>query len=172
MSPPKKFSRRGDTRIQRNGANSRREFFLNTVIITQTKTMTLQVCIMTPDRVFWNDQADEIILPTNTGQMGVLSNHAPLITALDIGVTLIRSTSNWIPVALMGGFALVKENQVTILVNEAESAQTIQVEEAERAFEEAKTRLEESQGEKQRVEATFVFKRARARYQVVKQLSV
>jgi len=134
--------------------------------------MTLQVCIMTPDRIFWNDQADEIILPTNTGQMGVLTNHAPLITALDIGVTLIRSNSNWIPVALMGGFALVKQNQVTILVNEAESAQTISVDEAERAFEEAKTRLEESQGEKQRVEATFVFKRARARYQVVKQLGV
>jgi F-type H+-transporting ATPase subunit epsilon len=43
--------------------------------------MTLQVCIMTPDQIFWNDQAEEIILPTNTGQMGVLSNHAPLITA-------------------------------------------------------------------------------------------
>ena len=43
---------------------------------------------MTPDRIFWNDQAEEIILPTNTGQMGVLTNHAPLITALDIGVTI------------------------------------------------------------------------------------
>ena len=93
---------------------------------------------MTPDRIFWNDQADEIILPTNTGQMGVLTNHAPLITALDIGVTLIRSKTEWIPVALMGGFALVKQNQVTILVNEAESVKTIQPEQAESAFEEAK----------------------------------
>jgi len=134
--------------------------------------MTLQVCIMTPDRIFWNDQAEEIILPTNTGQMGVLTNHAPLITALDIGVTLIRSKTEWIPVALMGGFALVKQNQVTILVNEAESVKTIQPEQAELAFEEAKNRLEQAQGEKQRVEATFAFKRARARYQVVKQLNL
>ena len=134
--------------------------------------MTLQVCIMTPDRIFWNDQADEIILPTNTGQMGVLTNHAPLITALDIGVTLIRSQNEWIPVALMGGFALVKQNQVTILVNEAESAKTIEPEQAEAAFQEAKVRLEEVQGEKQRVEATFIFKRARARYQVIKQIRV
>jgi ATP synthase F1 epsilon subunit len=126
---------------------------------------------MTPDRIFWNDQADEIILPTNTGQMGVLTNHAPLITALDIGVTLIRSKNEWIPVALMGGFALVKQNQVTILVNQAESAKTIQPEEAETAFSEAKSRLEQVQGEKQRVEATFAFKRARARYQVIKQLT-
>lgn len=133
--------------------------------------MALQVCIMTPDRIFWNDQAEEIILPTNTGQMGVLTNHAPLITALDIGVTLIRSKMEWIPVALMGGFALVKQNQITILVNEAESAKTIESEQAETAFQEAKTRLEAADGEKQRVEATFQFKRARARYQVVKQLN-
>jgi len=129
--------------------------------------MALQVCIMTPDQIFWNDQAEEIILPTNTGQMGVLANHAPLITALDIGVTLIRSKSEWIPVALMGGFALVKQNQVTILVNEAESAKTINPEQAEAAFQEAKTRLEQAQGEKDKVEATFAFKRARARYQIV-----
>jgi ATP synthase F1 epsilon subunit len=134
------------------------------------KFMTLQVCIMTPDRIFWNEQAEEIILPTNTGQMGVLTNHAPLITALDVGVTLIRSKNEWIPVALMGGFALVKQNQVTILVNEAESADTIKPEQAETAFEEAKARLEQAVDEKQRVEATFGFKRARARYQVVKQL--
>ena len=96
--------------------------------------MTLQVCIMTPDRIFWNEQAEEIILPTNTGQMGVLTNHAPLITALDIGVMLIRSKNEWISVAIMGGFALVKQNQVTVLVNEAESAKTIDPEEAENLF--------------------------------------
>jgi len=133
--------------------------------------MTLQVCIMTPDRIFWNEQAEEIILPTNTGQMGVLSNHAPLITALDIGVTLIRSKVDWIPVALMGGFALVKDNQITILVNEADSADSIKTDQAESDFESAKMKLETATDEKQRVEATFQFKRARARYQVVKQLN-
>ena len=134
--------------------------------------MTLQVCIMTPDRIFLNDQAEEIILPTNTGQMGVLSNHAPLITALDIVVTLIRSKTEWNPVALMGGFALVKDNQITILVNEADSATEIKSDEAESAFEAAKLKLEQAVDEKQRVEATFQFKRARARYQVVKQLAL
>lgn len=48
--------------------------------------MNLQVCIMTPDKIFWDEEVEEIILPTNTGQMGVLTKHAPLITALDIGV--------------------------------------------------------------------------------------
>jgi ATP synthase F1 epsilon subunit len=129
--------------------------------------MSLQISIMTPDRVFWNEQAEEIILPTNTGQMGVLTNHAPLITALDIGVMLIRTQKEWISVALMGGFALVKQNQVTILVNEAEAASTINATEAETAFNEAKQRLEAATTEKERVEATFAFKRARTRFQLV-----
>ena len=133
--------------------------------------MSLQVCIMTPDRIFWNDQAEEIILPTNTGQMGVLANHAPLITALDIGVMLIRTKKDWVSLALMGGFALVKQNQITVLVNEAESVETIETEQAENAFNEAKAQLDTAEGQKQKVEANFVFKRARARYQVVKKSS-
>ena len=82
--------------------------------------MSLQVCIMAPDRIFWNEEAKEIILPTNTGQMGVLTNHTPLITGLDIGVMLVRTGTEWVSMALMGGFALIKDNKITILVNEAE----------------------------------------------------
>jgi len=134
------------------------------------KNMSLQVKIMTPDKIFFNQEAEEIILPTNTGQMGVLSNHAPLITALDIGVMLVRSQNTWTPLALMGGFALVKQNEVTVLVNEAESASTIDPNEAEKSFEAAKAKLEQATNQKQKVEATFAFKRERARYQVIKQI--
>ena len=130
--------------------------------------MSLQICIMTPDQIFFNEPADEIILPTNTGQMGVLANHAPLITALDIGVMLIRTQNTWSSLALMGGFALVQQNQVTVLVNEAESATTVDKDEAENAFNEAKLQFEQADGQKQKVEANFAFKRARARYQLVK----
>jgi ATP synthase F1 epsilon subunit len=131
--------------------------------------MSLQVRIMTPDRIFWSAQAEEIILPTNTGQMGVLTNHTPLITALDIGVMLVRAQNEWSSVALMGGFALIKDNQVTILVNEAEQASSIEAEEAEASFLAAKQALEAAEGRKERIEANLVFKRARARYQIATQ---
>nr|YP_010231231.1 CF1 epsilon subunit of ATP synthase [Nephroselmis pyriformis]QSV37300.1 CF1 epsilon subunit of ATP synthase [Nephroselmis pyriformis] len=131
--------------------------------------MSLQVRIMTPDRIFWSAQAEEIILPTNTGQMGVLTNHTPLITALDIGVMLVRSENEWISMALMGGFALIKDNQIIILVNEAEQASTIEAEEAETSFLAAKQALEAAEGRKDRIEANLVFKRARARYQIATQ---
>lgn len=130
--------------------------------------MALQVCVITPDQVFLNHEADEVILPTNTGLMGVLTNHAPLITALEIGVMLIRVKKDWKPFALMGGFALVKQNQITVLVNEAESEATIDRVEAEQSFATTKQKFEEATDQKQKVEANFAFKRARARFQVVK----
>lgn len=131
--------------------------------------MSLEIQIMTPDRIFFNQTAEEIILPTNTGQIGILKNHAPIITALDVGVMLIRSQNEWVPIALMGGFALVKQNKVTVLVNEAESADTIDAKEVENSFLAAKQKLEQAEGQKEKVEANFLFKRERARYQVIKQ---
>ena len=130
--------------------------------------MSLQVTILTPERPFWNGQAEEIILPTETGEMGVLKNHAPIITGLDVGAMLIRTKEQWKSVAVMGGFAVVKRNQVTILANEAESSETINPEEAKNEFELAKANLEKAEGVKQKVEANFTFKRAKARFQVVK----
>ena len=130
--------------------------------------MSLQVCVITPDQVFLNQKAEEIILPTNTGLMGVLTNHAPLITALEIGVMLIRVEKDWKSIALMGGFALVKQNRITVLVNEAESEDSIDPIEAEQTFNLTKKQFDEATDQKQKVEANFAFKRARARYQVVK----
>nr|YP_009185082.1 CF1 epsilon subunit of ATP synthase [Characiochloris acuminata]ALO63263.1 CF1 epsilon subunit of ATP synthase [Characiochloris acuminata] len=130
--------------------------------------MSLQISILTPERPFWTGQADEIILPTETGEMGVLKNHAPIITGLDVGAMLIRTKEEWNSYAIMGGFALVKQNQVTILANEAQSSVSIDPEEAKNAFESAKLSLEKAEGIKEKVEANFLYKRAKARYQVVK----
>lgn len=54
--------------------------------------------------------------------MGVLKNHIPLLTGLDTGLLLVRTDKNskWIGIVVAGGFALVNNNKLTILVNEAE----------------------------------------------------
>lgn len=132
--------------------------------------MSLEITILTPQRPFWNGQAEEIILPTETGEMGVLKNHAPIITGLDVGAMLVRTKEEWSSYAIMGGFALVKQNIVTILANEAQSSQNIDPEEAKTTFETAKESLEKAQGVKEKVEANFAYKRAKARFQVVKVL--
>lgn len=132
--------------------------------------MSLEITILTPQRPFWNGQAEEIILPTETGEMGVLKNHAPIITGLDVGAMLVRTKEEWTSYAIMGGFALIKQNSVTILANEAQSSQSINPEEAKTAFELAKDNLEKAEGVKEKVEANFAYKRAKARFQVIKSL--
>ena len=130
--------------------------------------MSLQICIMTPDQIFWNTKAEEIILPTNTGQMGILVKHAPLITALDIGVMSIRQQNQWQYIALMNGFASIQKDQIIILVNSAESKETIDSIQAENDFLDAQKRVNMAIDEKEKVEAVLAFKRARARYLVIK----
>ena len=129
-------------------------------------TLPLQLSIMTPEQVFWNQPVDEIILPTNTGQMGVLDKHADLITAIDIGVMSIRCNGDWIGVALANGFAAIRKNRVTVLVNSAESKQTIDKDKADKDYDEAKKRVDQATDQRSRVEANLAFKRARARYLV------
>ena len=78
--------------------------------------MSLNVRVITPDRVVYDAQADELILPSSTGQLGILTNHAPLLTALDIGVMRLKASGKWISIVLLEGFAEVEKNKVTILL--------------------------------------------------------
>lgn len=118
---------------------------------------------MAPNRIVWTDEVQEIILSTNSGQIGILPNHAPLLTALDIGIAKIRSKEKWFTMALMGGFAMIENNQMIILVNEAEEAGGIDFQEAQETFEIAKTNLAQARNKKQSIEANLAFKRAKAR---------
>jgi F-type H+-transporting ATPase subunit epsilon len=128
--------------------------------------MSLQVCIMAPNRIFWKEDAKEIILPTTTGQMGVLTNHMPLITGLDVGVLNVRTDVEWISMVLMGGFAFIRDNKITVVVNEAELGSTIDPEEAQSQFLLAKEALEKATGRKEKIEKNLVYQRARARCQI------
>lgn len=129
--------------------------------------MTLNLRVMAPNRIVWNAEAQEIILSTNSGQIGILPNHAPLLTALEIGIMKIRTPSEWITMALMGGFAMIDHNAVTILVNEAEKGSEIDPQQAQKAFEESQTSLNQATGRKQTIEANLAFKRAKARLEAV-----
>ena len=84
--------------------------------------MNLNVRVITPDKVVWDAMVEELILPSSTGQLGILQDHAPLLTALDIGVMRLKTESSWTSIVLMEGFAEVEDNKVTILCNGAEEA--------------------------------------------------
>ena len=132
--------------------------------------MSLIVRVVAPDKTVWDDEAEEVILPSTTGQLGILGGHAPLLTALDTGVLRVRSTTGgkeWTSIALMGGFAEVDADEVTILVNGAERGDNIDRSEAEKAYEEAQANSNSvAEGDRKAVmQAGQALKKARARLQ-------
>nr|UTQ75290.1 ATP synthase CF1 epsilon subunit [Thladiantha nudiflora] len=131
--------------------------------------MTLNLCVLTPNRIIWDSVVKEIILATNSGQIGVLPNHAPIATAVDIGILRIHLTGNdeWITMALMGGFARIGNNEITILVNDAEKASDIDPQEAQQTLEIAEANLRKAQGKRQTIEANLALRRARTRVEAI-----
>jgi F-type H+-transporting ATPase subunit epsilon len=127
--------------------------------------MSLHVNIIAPDRNVWDSNAEEVILPSSTGQLGILKGHAPLLTALDIGVMRVRVDKDWIPVVLMGGFAEVENDELTILVNGAEEGSKIDKDEAQKNLELMTARFNEAETSKEKIEATQNLRKARARVQ-------
>ncbi|MGB3298479.1 MAG: ATP synthase F1 subunit epsilon [Phormidesmis sp.] len=132
--------------------------------------MSLVVRVVAPDKTVWDDEAEEVILPSTTGQLGILGGHAPLLTALDTGVLRVRATDGskeWTSIALMGGFAEVEDDEVTILVNGAELGANIDSSEAEKAYEVAQAKSESAAGgdRKTVMQASNALKKARARLQ-------
>lgn len=127
--------------------------------------MTLQIRVIAPDKIIWDATADEIILPTSTGQLGILKNHIPLLTALDIGVMRTRINKEWQPIILLGGFAEIENNIITILVNGAEEVKDIDVNEAQNELEQATNIFTQAVNNKEKIEATQNLRKARARLQ-------
>jgi len=127
--------------------------------------MALHISNIAPDRTVWDSNAEEVILPSSTGQLGILRGHAPLLTALDIGVMRVRTDKEWTPIVLMGGFAEVENDELTILVNGAEEGASINKEEAQKELEEKTARFNEAETSKERIQATQNLRKARARVQ-------
>nr|QZP42591.1 ATP synthase CF1 epsilon subunit [Angelica sinensis] len=133
--------------------------------------MTLNLCVLTPNRTVWNSKVNEIILSTNNGQIGVLPNHASVATAVDIGILKIRLDGQWLTMALMGGFARIGNNEITVLVNDAEKGSDIDSQEARQTLEIAEANLRKAEGKRQKIEANLALRRARTRVETINEIS-
>nr|YP_010975022.1 ATP synthase CF1 epsilon subunit [Amyema miraculosa]WNR57918.1 ATP synthase CF1 epsilon subunit [Amyema miraculosa] len=133
--------------------------------------MTLNLCVLTPNRIVWDSEVKEIILSTNSGQIGLLPNHAPIATAVDIGILRMRLDDKWLTMALMGGFARIGNNEITILVNDAEKSIDIDPQEARQTLEIAEVNLRKAKGKRKIIEAGLALRRARTRVEAINFIS-
>lgn len=106
-----------------------------------------EVEIVAADRRLYSGQAESLVIPGTDGYFGVLSGHAPLVSALAVGELIIKPPGK--PAMLMavaGGFAEVLPDHVVILADAAELAEEIDIERARQARERAEERLRERGG--------------------------
>ncbi|WP_287128986.1 ATP synthase F1 subunit epsilon [Candidatus Cyanaurora vandensis] len=101
--------------------------------------MVLKLKVIAPDKVVFDSEVDEVLLPSQTGLLGILTNHAPLLTGLNIGVLQVRMQNQMVNLAIDKGFAEVENNEVTVLVGRAELGDQIDLGQAR----EAKSRAEQ-----------------------------
>ncbi|HWR82207.1 MAG TPA: ATP synthase F1 subunit epsilon [Candidatus Deferrimicrobium sp.] len=98
--------------------------------------------IVTPEKVFCETDVKSLVVPGTEGYLGILSHHAPLITALKSGKIEFRDTSDRLHIlAVSGGFLEVSDNRATLLADAVEDADEIDIERARTAYEREKRRL-------------------------------
>ena len=133
--------------------------------------MTLTLRVLAPDQSVFDDTADEIILPSTTGLLGVLPGHISMVTAIDFGVLRVLKNGNWDSIALTGGFAEVESNEVTVLVNKAEMGKNIDSARAEAELEQAKNKLSQTKDKEtspEKIKAQETLNKAKAWFQASK----
>ena len=132
---------------------------------------TFQFEIVTPEKLVVRDVAEEMQIPAKNGYIGVLPGHAPLITELAVGEITYRNNGYTHHIALAWGFAEVLPDKVTILAENAERAEEIDVKRAQEAKERAEQRLKSSNTETDYERAQNAFQRAETRLQVASKRS-
>jgi len=92
--------------------------------------LTLEVA--TPSRLAVGEQADEVVLPGSEGSFGVLPGHAPFLATLGIGEGMYRVGREEHHLAIVGGFAEVRNDKVIVLADSVERPDEIDRARAER----------------------------------------
>lgn len=119
--------------------------------------------IITHERIIFESEADEIVIQAQTGQIGVLKDHIPFTTVLEVGVTKVRQGEKIRYFATMGGVFQFKDNVATILTDVCEDGCDIDVTRANDAKSRAEARLADADAkvDSQRAQAALARSLAR-----------
>lgn len=99
----------------------------------------LQLKIITPERIVFDESVEHVTLPTTEGEITILPNHIPLITTLASGDVVANVNGEAVPMAVSGGFVEVASNVVKVLADFAEHVADI----SEDAVAKARARADE-----------------------------
>ena len=132
--------------------------------------MKMNLQIITQEKTAYSGEVDQLTVPTTDGEITILADHIPLITALNHGELVIKNDGKETPMAVCGGFIEVKKNQITVITDIAERVEEID----EKKAQEAKIRAQKLLEEKDRLsdvafaDATSMLERSLARLKLAK----
>ncbi|WP_216829944.1 F0F1 ATP synthase subunit epsilon [Alkalihalobacterium elongatum] len=105
---------------------------------------TMNVSVVTPDGTVYEGEVEMVSARAQSGELGILPRHIPLVAPLDIGAVRLKNGSSVQLVAVSGGFIEVRPDKVTILAEAAELPSDIDVARARAAKERAERRINEA----------------------------
>ena len=106
--------------------------------------MPLQLEIVSPERRAFTDEVDMVVVPGIDGQLGILPNHTPLISALGIGELRIKKSGTEQSMLISGGFVEVRADKVIVMADLAEHSEEIDEARAAEARKQAEAELSEA----------------------------
>lgn len=129
-------------------------------------TKTFFLVIKTPDRNFFSEPVEEVLIETSQGQIGILPGHEPMIATVAIGPVRIKVDGEWKEAVLSEGFIEVNQDMAVALVDTAEWPEEIDANRAKRAEERAKERLQGKLSHIEYVRSQAALQRAISRLKV------
>ncbi|MBM2826154.1 MAG: F-type H+-transporting ATPase subunit epsilon [Dehalococcoidia bacterium] len=127
---------------------------------------TLRLEIVTAERSLFSGDVDTVIAPGIEGELGILPNHVPLLTALTYGELVAKKGNEEFSFAIGGGFLEVRPDKVVVLADVAERAEEIDLERAEIARRRAEERVRLRPADIDLVRAEAALRRALIRVRV------
>jgi len=122
--------------------------------------------VVTPERKVLSETVDIVVAPGEEGEFGALPNHIPFLSKLKVGELRFRIGGVTRYIALMGGYAEVLPDRVTVLAAAAEEATDIDVIRARAARERAERRLAETKDKYEFAQVQAALQRAIARLRI------
>ena len=123
--------------------------------------------IVTPEKKVFDETVDSVTVPTATGEVGILPNHAPLISSLKSGILSYTKGGTTEKMVISGGFVEVSANKASVLANIAETSEEINTETARQERDAADKIVSNWKGTEEELEAELEkLDRANARLQL------
>lgn len=120
----------------------------------------MHIQIVTPEKILLEEEIDQVVIPTTSGEITVLPHHIPLVSQLAPGILILKKGGKEEDIVLQGGFLQVTDKGLIILADYAVSGKDISVAQAEEAKKRAERAMKEKKNDREFALAELEFQRA------------